>query len=127
MTRRRTLTRRGIPTYPPVVVDGDVFGALASPVRRRLLEFLAERPRTVSDLAAEFDLGRPAISEHLQVLRAAHLVEAEQRGRQRFYHLDPRPLVDVDEWLHPFERFWRQRLRSLQTFLDEHAENEESS
>jgi DNA-binding transcriptional ArsR family regulator len=96
----------------------DVFTALSNPVRRKLLEFLCERPRAVNDLVSEFNLNRPAISEHLQVLRNAHLVREEPRGRERYYHLDPRPLVEVKDWLHPFEHYWRKRLQALHDLLD---------
>ena len=93
--------------------DDAVFLALANPVRRRLLELLAEGPRTAGDLAAQFALSRPAVAEHLQVLRRAQLVRDEPDGRKRNYHLATEPLAQVSEWLHPFERFWRERLRSF--------------
>lgn len=73
----------------------------------------------MSDLASEFDLGRPAISEHLQVLRKAELVREEPRGRERFYHLDPRPLKQVGTWLETFERYWTKRLDDLEALLNE--------
>ena len=93
--------------------DDGVFLALAHPVRRRLLQILAEGPRTAGDLAGQFDLSRSAVAEHLQVLRRADLVCGEPVGRQRRYHLTPEPLAEVEDWLHPFEHFWRARLRSL--------------
>jgi DNA-binding transcriptional ArsR family regulator len=100
-------------------VPTDVFSALANPVRRKLLDSLRDGPRAVNDLAGQFELSRPAVSEHLQVLRNAHLVREEPRGRQRYYHLAPDPLAEVSEWLHPFEHYWRERLRSLRDLLDE--------
>ena len=104
-------------------MDADpVFAALASPVRRRLLELLADGPRTAGQLAAEFELSRPAVSEHLAVLRRASLVRERPRGRERHYHLDAGPLAQVDDWLHPFERYWRERLRSLSDVLDDEQE-----
>lgn len=96
-----------------------MFSVLANPVRRRLLETLRDGPRAVTDLASQFDLGRPAISEHLQVLRQAGLVIEEPRGRHRYYHLRADPLAEVDAWLHPFEHFWRTRMRSLRDVLDD--------
>lgn len=99
----------------------DVFSALANPVRRQILASLRDGPRAVNDVASQFDLSRPAVSEHLQVLRRARLVREEPRGQQRFYHLEPLPLAEVGEWLHPFERFWRARMRALVTVLDEEA------
>ena len=99
--------------------DDDVFLALANPVRRRLLELLADGPRTAGDLADQFDLSRPAVAEHLQVLRRVSLVRDEATGRQRHYYLTADPLAQVGEWLHPFERFWRDRLRTLAQILQE--------
>jgi DNA-binding transcriptional ArsR family regulator len=96
----------------------DVFAVLANPVRRRLLDRLREGPRSAGELAAEFSLGRPAISEHLAVLRAAGLVREEPRGRQRFYHLEAAGLAEVDDWLQPFAHYWTQRLRALTDLLD---------
>jgi DNA-binding transcriptional ArsR family regulator len=97
----------------------DVFAALANPVRREILTQLRKGPRKLGDLASRFELGRPAISEHLQVLRKARLVREEPRGRERFYHLDPRPLVQVEKWLSVFERYWQDRLVNLEQLLDE--------
>lgn len=102
-----------------MVVPDDVFGALANPVRRKLLELLRDGPQAVNELVGQFDLGRPAISEHLQVLRQSGLVREEPRGRQRFYHLEPTPLAEVDDWLHPFEHYWRGNLRALRDLLDQ--------
>lgn len=102
-----------------VVSEDDVFLALANPIRRRLLQLLTEGPRTAGDLADQFDLSRPAVAEHLQVLRHAALVHDEPRGRHRHYQLTAEPLAHVGDWLHPFERFWRQRLRSLADVSEE--------
>jgi DNA-binding transcriptional ArsR family regulator len=107
-------------------VPDDVFGALANPVRRRILEHLRAGPRAVTDLAGEFDLGRPAISEHLQVLKQSGLVREEPRGRHRYYHLEPVPLARVEEWLHPFERYWRARIRSLRDLVEGQERNDET-
>lgn len=97
----------------------DVFGVLANPVRRKLLEHLREGPRSTGELAGMFELGRPAVSEHLAVLRAAGLVREEPRGRHRYYHLEAARLAEVGEWLHPFEHYWNQRLSALADLLDE--------
>jgi DNA-binding transcriptional ArsR family regulator len=99
--------------------EDDVFLGLANPVRRQLLQLLTDGPRTAGDLAGRFDLSRPAVAEHLQVLRRAGLVRDEPSGRQRHYHLVAGPLADVEDWLHPFERFWRDRLRTLADVLEE--------
>jgi DNA-binding transcriptional ArsR family regulator len=97
----------------------DVFSALANPVRREILMQLRRGPRAVNDLARGFEVGRPAISEHLQVLRKARLVREEPRGRERYYHLDPRPLSEVNAWLEAFSQYWERRLAALGELLDE--------
>jgi DNA-binding transcriptional ArsR family regulator len=100
----------------------DLFAALANPVRRRILELLLEGPTTVNALVDHFQLHRPAVSEHLQVLRNAQLVRDERRGRERYYHLQPARLEEVQQWLKPFERYWRQRMQRLSEMLDEEQE-----
>jgi DNA-binding transcriptional ArsR family regulator len=104
------------------MVEVDVFAALANPVRREILVRLREGPRTVTDLAQNFAIGRPAVSEHLQVLRKATLVREEPRGRERYYHLDPRPLEAVDEWVDAFSKYWKQRMNALERLLDAEKE-----
>jgi DNA-binding transcriptional ArsR family regulator len=99
--------------------ETDVFSALANPTRREILMHLRRGPRAVNDLAQGFELGRPAISEHLQVLRRAQLVREEKRGRERYYHLDPRPLSEVESWLEAFGKYWKQRLTSLEDLLNQ--------
>jgi DNA-binding transcriptional ArsR family regulator len=97
----------------------DIFTALASPARRELLRLLLDGPRTVNDLASHFDMRRPSVSEHLRVLRDAGLVSERKVGRERHYRLEARPLMELQEWLHPYERFWRERLKALRDILDE--------
>lgn len=103
----------------------DTFAALANPTRRKLLELLAESPLTAGQLANRFELSRPAISEHLSVLRKAGLVRDRVDGRERIYELDAGPLADVNEWLRPFERHWRQQLSALSAYLDKELERDD--
>ena len=97
----------------------DIENLLARAVSENILVQLRKGPRKVGDLASNFELGRPAVSEHLQVLRRAQLVREEPRGRERYYHLDPRPLTEVESWIGAFERYWKQRLGDLEQLLDE--------
>ena len=99
--------------------DDLVYRALASGTRRGILDLLAEAPRPVHDLASHFAMSRPSVSEHLKVLRDAGLVVEARQGRERHYRLDPAPLAEVHDWLSPYERFWRGRLRDLRHALDE--------
>lgn len=97
----------------------DVFTALANPIRREMLHRLRDGPRPARELTRGFDIGRPAASEHLQLLRKARLVEDEPRGRERYYRLDPRPLDVVGTWLDTLAHAYRQRMHALATLLDE--------
>ncbi|GAA2295003.1 metalloregulator ArsR/SmtB family transcription factor [Nonomuraea roseoviolacea subsp. roseoviolacea] len=97
-----------------------VFAALASPARRRLLRLLLdEGAQPAGRLAVRFDMSRPSVSEHLKVLKDAGLVAETRMGRERHYRLEAAPLMEIREWLTPYERFWRERLSALGTLLDE--------
>jgi DNA-binding transcriptional ArsR family regulator len=93
-----------------VAATDRVFLALANPVRRELLEILCRQPLSAGQLSERFELSRPAVAEHLKVLREAGLVADEPRGRHRIYRLTAEPLAELGNWLHPFEKFWRARL-----------------
>ncbi|WP_108127412.1 ArsR/SmtB family transcription factor [Saccharospirillum mangrovi] len=100
----------------------DVFTVLANPTRRHILRLLREQSLTAGDLARQFDLKRPAVSEHLQMLRKVGLVREEISGRNRIYHLDAGPLLALKTWLNPFESYWQQRLSDLKDTLNDEAE-----
>jgi DNA-binding transcriptional ArsR family regulator len=104
------------------VAESDVFAALANPTRRQLLRLLLDGPRPVQQLADNFDMRRPSVSEHLKVLRDAGLVAERRHGRQHLYELRAEPLREVSEWLSPYERFWREKLAALRDLLDEDAD-----
>ncbi|MFI6482123.1 ArsR/SmtB family transcription factor [Nonomuraea sp. NPDC050663] len=102
-----------------------LFAALANATRREVLRLLRDQgPQPVQALADHFDMRRPSLSEHLKVLREAGLVSEERQGRQRVYRLEAAPLAEVQDWLHPYERFWREKLRGLGDLLDRMPDNE---
>jgi DNA-binding transcriptional ArsR family regulator len=126
----------------PAAEEADVFTAIASPVRRALLDALATGPMPVHDLAAGFSISRPAVSQHLRILKQAELVREEpisrpavsqhlrilkqaelvreeRYGRERRYQLNPAPLREVHTWIAHYEGFWRDRLSALRDVLDE--------
>jgi DNA-binding transcriptional ArsR family regulator len=90
-----------------------VFAALASPLRRRLLDLLRSGEQNVTELAAAFDVSRPAVSQHLAVLQQAELVAERRTGRHRVYALRPEPLHAVGDWLSPYQDFWAERMDAL--------------
>ena len=75
------------------------FEALSDPTRRRILELLRDRERSVGELVERFTLSQPAISRHLRVLLDAGLVDVTRQGAERRYRLRPQGLVSVREWL----------------------------
>src|SRR5215467_3975993 len=91
--------------------------ALADPIRRQIIEMLADRERDAGELAAAFPVSRPAVSRHLRVLRQAGLVQVRPQAQRRVYALDPRPLEDLARWLDRYLQFWGQRLDALETEL----------
>src|SRR5688500_10585906 len=102
--------------------DADaVFRAVSDPTRRAILELLRTDERSAGDLAAPFSMSRPAISQHLKVLRDAELVSVRNEGRVRVYRLNPLPLHVLFDWSALFEDFWRARLDGLRGYLDRNA------
>jgi DNA-binding transcriptional ArsR family regulator len=86
------------------------FAALADPTRQLLLERLAKRPMAVGKLAAGLDVTRPAVSQHLKVLRAAGLVTVRHQGTRNVYQLDPKGVDAMRTYL---DRFWDRALAAL--------------
>jgi DNA-binding transcriptional ArsR family regulator len=108
-----------VKTYPaPHVLD-----ALGDPTRRAIFEQLAERPSAVVDLADRLPISRPAVSQHLKVLKEAGLVTDVQAGTRRVYSLDPKGLDELRDYL---ERFWRTALHSFKQRVEkENREKQE--
>lgn len=96
----------------------DVFHAVADPTRRAILDRLRSGGAPVTELAAGFEMTRPAVSKHLRVLRDAKLVREQREGRQRVYKLTPAPLRSVSEWVESYRRFWPANLMSLKRHLE---------
>jgi DNA-binding transcriptional ArsR family regulator len=105
----------------------DVYAALAEPSRRRLLDMLADGERPVHELASAFDVTRPAISQHLRVLRDAGLVAETRVGRERWYRLQAAALQEVHAWVSRYEAFWDERLTQLGAALEREAAREAAS
>jgi DNA-binding transcriptional ArsR family regulator len=95
----------------PEVEADRTFRALSEPVRRAMLDLLAERELTVGEVARRLGMTQPAVSQHLRALREAGLVRPRRQGRLRFYSVDGRPLRRVHEWIHRYEPQWRGTLR----------------
>jgi DNA-binding transcriptional ArsR family regulator len=97
------------------------FDVLGDPVRRRILELLADGERAAGALSAvvqeEFGISQPAVSQHLRVLRESGFATVRAEGTRRLYAVDHEPLREVDSWLEGFRRFWTPHLDALATEL----------
>ena len=93
------------------------FDILGDPVRRRVLELLADGEQAAGEIGAviqrEFGISQPAVSQHLRVLREHGFATVRAAGARRLYAVDASPLHEVDQWLQPYRRFWSQRLDAL--------------
>lgn len=98
------------------------FDVLGDPVRRRILELLAEGESSSGDIvqvvAREYGISQPAVSQHLKVLRENGFASVRKQGTQRLYSVDAGPLREVDNWLEGFRGFWVHRLEALNTEVE---------
>ena len=101
-----------------------VFGVLAEPQRRRILDLVRDSERSVGELVDALSISQPAVSKHLRVLREAGLVEARVDEQRRLYRLRPEPLRELDTWLAPYRQAWDASLDRLETRLGEMARDE---
>jgi DNA-binding transcriptional ArsR family regulator len=102
-------------------VDVHAFDVLGDPVRRRILELLAERELSAGAVSGvvedEFGISQPAVSQHLKVLRDHGFATVRPEGARRLYAVSSEPLQDVDAWLDRFRHFWSPPLAALETEL----------
>lgn len=94
-----------------------VFSALADPTRRRIVELLARGEMSAGDIAAQFLISGPAVSQHLKVLREARLVHARVDAQKRVYAPDPNGFAEMDAWLENVRGFWNPKLDRLEAEL----------
>lgn len=99
----------------------DGWTALGDPTRRAIVERLAERPRAVGELARELPVSRPAVSQHLRVLKQARLVTERPEGTRRIYRLDPSGVAVLRADL---ERFWDRALAAYKTIVEQPNEED---
>jgi len=95
-----------------------VFGALSDPTRRAILARLSSGEATVGELAEPFDVSRPAISKHLDVLERAGMVHRVKDGRVNRCQFDGAPLGRAAEWVVSYRRYWEGQLDALARFLE---------
>jgi DNA-binding transcriptional ArsR family regulator len=95
----------------------DIFAAISHPARRRMLDLLVVADRSVNTLARQFQMSRPAVSQHLRILLGVGLVKGQRHGRERRYRVVPKRLGPVRDWIGHYERFWDDHLQRLRKTL----------
>ncbi|MDX1459930.1 MAG: metalloregulator ArsR/SmtB family transcription factor [Xanthomonadales bacterium] len=105
----------------------DTFNALADPTRRRIIEQLAQGETSFGDLADQFDMSRPAVSQHLKVLREAGIVASRSDAQRRIYRLSESSLDELDAWLNRVRHYWNSRLDRLERILADEDTQEDKS
>lgn len=101
----------------------DAWAALADPTRREIFARVSERPRSVTDLASELPVSRPAVSQHLKVLKDADLVSVRAEGTRRIYSADPEGLREMRAEL---ESFWSATLANFKRLVESEPGPEET-
>jgi DNA-binding transcriptional ArsR family regulator len=96
----------------------DVFQAIADPTRRTIIDMLAQKRSTLSEVADNFDMSLPAISKHMKILAECGLVIIEQEGRERYCEAKLEKLAEVSNWVNTYQTFWNERLSSLKNFME---------
>jgi DNA-binding transcriptional ArsR family regulator len=95
----------------------DIFQAISDPTRRAILVLLTSQTMTAGAIASNFDVARPTISKHIQILNECELVEANQQGREIYYQLKIDKMKEIDQWLEQFRKVWEKRFDQLDALL----------
>lgn len=95
----------------------DVFQAIADPTRRDILSMITHKKLNLNSIAKNFEMSRPAISQHIKLLEECGLIMINQQGRERYCELQPKKLEEVNDWLEPFRKMWESRYEQLDELL----------
>ncbi len=96
----------------------DVFQAIADPTRRRIINLIAHKSMTLNSIGGNFDISRPAISQHIKILTECGMVVIEQVGRERFCEANLGSLKEVSNWVDQYRQFWNDNFNSLDKYLN---------
>lgn len=97
----------------------DVFQAIADPIRRDIIGLVARQSMNLNSIAENFQVSRPAISQHIKVLTECGLIIIRQQGRERYCEAKLAPLGQVADWIEPFRQNWERQFNSLDQLLDQ--------
>lgn len=97
----------------------DTFQAIADPIRRGIIVMLSKQSLNLNAIAENFEVSRPAISQHIKILIECGMVTVKKRGRERYCEMQMDSLSEVTSWVENCRKFWNQKLDALENFLDE--------
>jgi DNA-binding transcriptional ArsR family regulator len=95
----------------------DVFQAIADPTRRAILLLVASQSMTAGAIASNFETARPTVSKHLQILTECELLAQQQNGREIYYHLNPKKIKEIADYIEPFRKLWEDRFNKLEAIM----------
>ena len=95
----------------------DVFQAIADPTRREIIHLIANQPLNLNTIAENFDMSRPAISQHMKILIECGLIDVTQKGRERYCEAKLDKLDEVAQWVEQYRRVWQQKHDRLDKVL----------
>ena len=115
--RNRIVTRILVTDELHNTMRRDVFQAIADPVRRDIIELLADEPLTINSVAKKFDVSRPAISKHLKILKECGIIDINQQGRERICMIKPTELIPAFLWIDQYKKLWEDKLDSFENYV----------
>ena len=96
----------------------DAFQAIADPSRRQILQLLSKDSLTISKLASNFNMSRPAVSKHIKILNKAGFISIQDIGRERYCLLKQDGFDELQHWLEYFDNFWLSKLNNLENLIN---------
>ena len=97
----------------------DVFQAIADPNRRRIIDLLAKKPLPLNAIADEFQISRPAVSQHIKLLTECGIVRVEKIGRERYCKIQPKNLIPAFLWLEQYHKQWESRIDAFGKYIQQ--------
>ncbi|SHL13801.1 transcriptional regulator, ArsR family [Chitinophaga jiangningensis] len=101
----------------------DIFQTIADPSRREILHLLSRETLTINELAENFEMSRPAVSKHIKILSQSGFITIRDIGRERYCLLNQDGFNQLQEWIAYFDKFWQNKLRKLETVLNNKSNN----
>lgn len=96
----------------------DVFQAIADPTRRQIINLIAQQSMNLNAIADNFEITRPAISNHIRILHECGIITISQVGRERYCKIQPENLREVSDWISQFRQLWEMKLDSFEEYLN---------